>query len=42
MLDVADDGLTAVVDRDVLHFDGLLAFEPVLLQRLDLRRKGAC
>ena len=33
-LDVADDGLTALVDVDVLHRDLLLAFAAVAIERM--------
>jgi hypothetical protein len=41
MLDITDDGLTAVVYAHVLHFDYLLAFAPIVFQRLDLGGEGA-
>jgi hypothetical protein len=40
-LDLADDGLSAVVDRDMLHRDFLLGAAAVALESLDLRREGA-
>ena len=39
-LDVANDGLTAVVDVDVLDRDFLRSAGPVALQRLQLRGEG--
>ena len=33
-LDIADDGLTALVDVDVLHRDLLLAFAAVAIERM--------
>jgi hypothetical protein len=38
-LDVADDGLTALVD--VLHRDLLLAFAAVAIERIEQSRRGA-
>ncbi len=40
MRDVADDGLAAFVDVDVLHRDLLLAAGPVSPERFDLCREG--
>src|SRR5262249_19323023 len=40
-LDVADDGLTALVDVDVLHRDLLLAFAAVAIERIEQSRIGA-
>lgn len=39
--DVADDGLAAVVNMDVLDGDLLLALAAVSLERLDLGGEGA-
>jgi hypothetical protein len=39
--DIADDCLPALVHRDVLHANGLLASGSVTLERLDLCREGA-
>jgi hypothetical protein len=40
MVHIADDRLSALVHRDVLDSDGLIASAPVSLERLHLRRKG--
>ena len=40
-LDVADDGLTALVDVDVLHRDLLPAFAAVAIERIEQSRIGA-
>jgi len=40
-VDVADDGLTALVDVDVLHRDLLLAFAAVATERIEQSRIGA-
>src|SRR5262249_41960029 len=40
-LDVADDGLTALVDVDVLHRDLLLAFAAVAIESIEQSRIGA-
>src|SRR5215468_6704198 len=40
-LDVADDGLPALVDVDVLHRDLLLAFAAVAIERIEQSRIGA-
>src|SRR5262245_12561039 len=40
-LDIADDGLTALVDVDVLHRDLLLAFAAVAIERIEQSRIGA-
>jgi hypothetical protein len=37
---IADDCLSALIDRDVLHSDGLIASAPVSLERLHLCCKG--
>lgn len=37
---IADDSLSAVVHRDVLHYNFLLAGTAVTLECFDLRRKG--
>ena len=39
--DVADDGVAAIPDRDVLHGDDGRAMVAMAVQRLDLGRKGA-
>ena len=39
--DVADDGLAAVLNRDVLHGNGRLAIVAVAAERVDLGRKDA-
>jgi hypothetical protein len=40
MRHIADDCLSALVHRDVLDPDGLIASAPVSLERLHLRREG--
>ena len=40
MRHIADDRLSALVHRDVLDPNGLIASAPVSLKRLHLRRKG--
>jgi|SRR5262249_8482314 len=40
MRHIANDCLSALIDCDLLHSDGLIAPTPVSLERLHLRRKG--
>jgi hypothetical protein len=40
MVHIADDRLSALVHREVLDPNGLIASAPVSLERLHLRRKG--
>jgi hypothetical protein len=40
-LDIADDGLTALVDVDVLHRDLLLAFAAGAIERIKQHRMSA-
>jgi hypothetical protein len=40
-LDIADNGLAARIDADMLHPDCLLAFAAVLIQRIQERGKAS-